>query len=44
MVFQNFALMPHRSVLDNIATPLEIREFPRTAAWNRRNVSSTWSS
>ena len=25
MVFQNFPLMPHRSVLDNIAMPLEIR-------------------
>ncbi len=25
MVFQNFGLMPHRSVLDNIAMPLEIR-------------------
>ena len=25
MVFQNFALMPHWSVLDNIAMPLEIR-------------------
>lgn len=27
MVFQNFALMPHRSVLDNIAMPLDIRGF-----------------
>ena len=25
MVFQNFALMPHRSLIDNIAMPLEIR-------------------
>jgi len=32
MVFQNFALMPHRSILDNIAMPLEIRGIPK----NRR--------
>jgi glycine betaine/proline transport system ATP-binding protein len=29
MVFQNFALMPHRSVLDNVAMPLEIRKVPK---------------
>ena len=27
MVFQNFALLPHRSVLDNVAMPLEIRQI-----------------
>lgn len=29
MVFQNFALMPHRSVIDNVALPLEIRGLPK---------------
>ena len=32
MVFQNFALMPHRSVFDNVAMPLEIRGISK----NRR--------
>ena len=29
MVFQNFALIPHRSVLDNVAMPLEIRKVSK---------------
>lgn len=29
MVFQNFALLPHRSVIDNVALPLEIRGLPK---------------
>ncbi len=29
MVFQNFALLPHRSVLDNVSMPLEIRAISK---------------
>lgn len=29
MVFQNYALMPHMSVFDNIAFPLRVRRVPR---------------
>ena len=29
MVFQNFALLPHRSVLDNVGMPLEIRRVSK---------------
>lgn len=33
MVFQDFGLMPHRSVRDNVAMPLEIRGFSQNARW-----------
>jgi glycine betaine/proline transport system ATP-binding protein len=33
MVFQHMALMPHRSVLDNVAYPLEIRKIPKSRRW-----------
>lgn len=33
MVFQHMALMPHRSVLDNVAYPLEIRKVPKSKRW-----------
>ncbi len=29
MVFQNYALMPHMSVFDNVAFPLKIRKLPK---------------
>ena len=33
MVFQHMALMPHRSVRDNVAYPLEIRKIPKSKRW-----------
>jgi glycine betaine/proline transport system ATP-binding protein len=33
MVFQHMALMPHRSVRDNVAYPLEIRKIPKSRRW-----------
>lgn len=33
MVFQHMALMPHRSVRDNVAYPLEIRRVPKSRRW-----------
>jgi putative spermidine/putrescine transport system ATP-binding protein len=37
MVFQNYALMPHMTVFDNIAFPLRVRRMPRDEI--RRKVS-----
>ena len=33
MVFQNFGLMPHRTVRDNVAMPLEIRGTGKAERW-----------
>ncbi len=33
MVFQNFGLMPHRTVVDNVAMPLEIRGASKKQRW-----------
>ncbi|GGF74743.1 quaternary amine ABC transporter ATP-binding protein [Mameliella alba] len=33
MVFQHMALMPHRSVRDNVSYPLEIRKIPKSQRW-----------
>jgi putative spermidine/putrescine transport system ATP-binding protein len=35
MVFQNYALMPHMSVFDNIAYPLKIRKLPKNEIVNK---------
>ena len=37
MVFQNFALMPHRTVIDNIAMPLEIRGINKNKRYAQAN-------
>ncbi len=34
MVFQNFGLMPHRTVRDNVAMPLEIRGASKRQRWS----------
>ena len=33
MVFQHMALMPHRSVRDNVAYPLKIQKIPKSKRW-----------
>ena len=35
MVFQNFGLIPHRTVRDNISLPLEVRKAGKTERWQR---------
>ncbi|MDO6565257.1 betaine/proline/choline family ABC transporter ATP-binding protein [Amphritea sp. 1_MG-2023] len=33
MVFQHMALLPHRTVLDNVAFPLEVQDVPKFKRW-----------
>lgn len=35
MVFQNFALLPHRTALENVALPLAIRKLPKNEQYRR---------
>ncbi|WP_277554810.1 ABC transporter ATP-binding protein [Halobaculum limi] len=41
MVFQNYALYPHKTVRDNIAFPLQIRKFPKDEIKSRVQDTAT---
>ena len=44
MVFQNFALLPHLNVLENIAFPLSIQGIDRAAREARAHEVIDWSA
>jgi glycine betaine/proline transport system ATP-binding protein len=44
MVFQHMALMPHRSVRDNVAYPLEVRGVPKSQALGGVGITRLASS
>ena len=42
MVFQQFGLLPHRTVLDNAAFGLEIQDVPQENGWPGQRTFWTW--
>ena len=44
MVFQNYAVWPHKTVYQNVAFGLEVRKVGRTDAWPAWRASSSWST
>ena len=44
MVFQHFGLLPHRTLIDNVAFGLEVRGADKKQRRERPPRSSSWSA